>query len=433
MMFRPQPSFSLRHAYLMTIATDLRRLYLVLALTFVVRLCVLIPGFGALNDPDNYLQIAHSLAEGRGFCLESGRPTAYRPPLYPLILAPLIRLGRPVLPWGIAALHVTLGLGSVALTFVTARRWGLNPNRSTLAALIVALDPVSAVWTRSVMTETLAAFLVACCLAAVTISGRRGLIAGGLAFGLAALCRPSLLPGACLYGAALFVLGTGDWKRRLSDCALFAAIVLVTLLPWAVRNARLFGEPVWTTTHGGHTLALANNPVYFADVVDGPPGAVWSGATQAQWFARLGRELKGMGEPRADRYLRRLALSTIVEHPRTFFRASLARLGRFWGIAPSAAVYSPWLRFLSAIWTLPLWFALAIGLWHKGLWLIPKIAAPLIIIALTAIHTVYWTDMRMRVPVITAIALVAAGTELTRRPWRRSMTPASDTSNASSV
>ncbi len=39
------------------------------------------------------------------------------------------------------------------------------------------------------------------------------------------------------------------------------------------ERTRLFGEPVWTTTHGGHTLALANNPVYYAEVVNGPAGS----------------------------------------------------------------------------------------------------------------------------------------------------------------
>ncbi len=42
-------------------------------------------------------------------------------------------------------------------------------------------------------------------------------------------------------------------------------------------------EPIWTTTHGGYTLALANNRQYYADVLDGPPGAVWSGPNQAAW------------------------------------------------------------------------------------------------------------------------------------------------------
>ena len=48
------------------------------------------------------------------------------------------------------------------------------------------------------MTETPAAFLVAAALAGLASGGRRGVILGGLAFGLAGLCRPSLLAGAAL-------------------------------------------------------------------------------------------------------------------------------------------------------------------------------------------------------------------------------------------
>ena len=51
------------------------------------------------------------------------------------------------------------------------------------------------------------------------------------------------------------------------------------LAPWAVRNALVLGEPVWTTTHGGYTLALANNEVYYRDVLGGSPGQVWYGQT----------------------------------------------------------------------------------------------------------------------------------------------------------
>ena len=389
--------------------TDPRRLAFVLALALAVRVAVLVPGFGRLSDPDNYLPIARSLAEGRGFSLESGRPTAYRPPLYPLILAPLVRLTGDSLPLGIAALHLGLGLGTVGLTYLAGRRWGYGPGRATVAALVVALDPVVLIWTRSVMTETLAAFLVAGCLSTLARPGRRGLVAGGFVFGLTALCRPSLLPGAVLYGASILAIGPGNWRRRLSDAAIFSVTVVAVLLPWAARNARIFGEPVWTTTHGGHTLALANNPVYYADVVDGPPGSVWSGAHQRQWFVSLDRSMQGMSELEADRFLRRLGLSMFAERPGTFLRATVARLGRFWGVAPSGEVYSRWLRVASAVWTLPLWAALAIGLCRRSLWKIPTIAAPLAIFALTAVHAVFWTDMRMRVPVVPAIALVATG------------------------
>ena len=41
-----------------------------------------------IDDPDNYLPLARSLAKGEGFQF-NGRATAYRPPLYPLVLAPV--------------------------------------------------------------------------------------------------------------------------------------------------------------------------------------------------------------------------------------------------------------------------------------------------------------------------------------------------------
>ena len=59
---------------------------------------------------------------------------------------------------------------------------------------------------------------------------------------------------------------------RLARAGCSALSVLVVLSPWMIRNFVVFGEPVWTTTHGGYTLALANNPVYYREVLHGPPG-----------------------------------------------------------------------------------------------------------------------------------------------------------------
>jgi 4-amino-4-deoxy-L-arabinose transferase-like glycosyltransferase len=395
---------------------DLRPLLAVLAAGLLARIAVIAPGFGTLSDPDMYLPIARSLAAGRGYCIWDGIPTANRPPLYPILLAPIAGIldGR-LLPYGIAALHVALGLGTVALTYLTARRWGYSSTRSTLAAAIVALDPVALVQSRVVMTETLAAFLVAACLAATTLRGRRGAILSGLAFGLGALCRPSLLPGAALVGLAWLTVAPGDRRGRAVGVGLFALGVVAVLSPWAVRNAIRFGQPIWTTTHGGYTLALANNPEYYADVVDGPPGAVWSGPNQDAWFDRVARATAGMTPTEADRYFQREGLRMLRERPTTFLRASIARLGRFWGVAPSALVYGRGLRLATAAWTVPLWIALACGLLRRDAWRWPAIVAPLLILGLTGVHTFYWTDMRMRVPVLPAIALIAAGASLPGR------------------
>ena len=102
------------------------------------------------------------------------------------------------------------------------------------------------------------------------------------------------------------------------------------------------------------------------------------------------------------------ALRVIASRPVDFARATVARLGRFWGVAPSAAVYAGRLRWLTAAWTAPLWVALLLGLTTRGVWVWPRVAAPLTILALTAVHSVFWTDMRMRATVVPAVALVVA-------------------------
>ncbi len=374
-----------------------------------VRLVVIAAGPDRLDDHDRYLSLARSLAAGRGFALD-GRATAYRPPLYPILLAPMVGLlPDPALPWGVAGLHLTLGGGTVALVGWTARRWGLGPRRALVAAAVAAFDPVLVVQARSVMTETPAAFLVAATLAALTAPGLGGATCSGIGFGLAALCRPSLLPWAVATACAGLVVGPGGRKARVARGAALILATAATLAPWAARNASIFGEPVWTTTHGGYTLALANNPAYYADVLDGPPGAVWSGANQDAWFAAVSRSTAGMREPEADRALRASALAMARERPSEFARASIARLGRFWGVAPAGAVYPATVRAACAAWTVPLWVGLVVGLARPGCWRWPGVAAVAGLASLSLVHLLYWTDLRMRAPIVPAIALIVAG------------------------
>src|SRR4051812_26881193 len=101
----------------------------VILLAAVVRAMVMIVGSGQFDDPDNYLPLARSLAAGEGLSL-GGRLTAYRPPLYPILLAPLVLLPGGLSIRGIALLHIALGAATVGLTVVTARRCGLCRRRS---------------------------------------------------------------------------------------------------------------------------------------------------------------------------------------------------------------------------------------------------------------------------------------------------------------
>ena len=246
---------------------------------------------GAFDDPDNYVPLARSVASGNGF-MQRGRATAYRPPLYPLMLAALVSKSGQVSLTGVALLHLCLGAGTVYLTARAAQGSGLSKRRADLAAFIVACDPILVWQSRSVMTETPTAFLLALGFAGLARPAWQGPMLGGTAFGLAALCRPSVLPGTLLAIIAAAIARPGSKSRRVLRSLLLAISVLFVLSPWVIRNFLVFGEPVWTTTHGGHTLALANNPVYYRDVLHGPPGRVWSGQEQWLWADSMRRETR---------------------------------------------------------------------------------------------------------------------------------------------
>jgi 4-amino-4-deoxy-L-arabinose transferase-like glycosyltransferase len=394
-------------------------LWVVVALGVFVRAGAMLRGPAAFDDPDNYLPLARSVLAGEGFTWK-GSATAYRPPLYPLLLAPSISIFGSHSVLGIALLHLGLGAGTIWLTASAAKGSGLSPGRSTLAALVTACDPVLVWQSRSVMTETPTAFFLAAALAALTCRGWIGPLLGGLVFGLATLCRPSMLAAAALTVFAALLASPGGRRERLIRGALLAATIIATLSPWMVRNLIVLGEPIWTTTHGGYTLALANNPVYYDDVLNGPPGRVWTGHDQWLWWDSVNRATAGMTEPQADRYLKETVWQLIQERPGDFARATLARLGHFWSIAPTASVYSRGIRWATMAWTLPLWLAVLAGLWRSDLWRWPRVAAPLSAIGLTLVHALFWTDLRMRAPILPAIALVAAGATLPRLLTRRS-------------
>ncbi len=372
------------------------------------RVAVLLPEIrsGGLDDPDNYLPLARALANGEGLSFR-GLPTAYRPPLYPLLLVPVVLITEDT-ALGIAALHGFLGAMTIVLTALAARRWGLGTLPALVASAIVSLDPVLVAQSRSVMTETLAACLLAGVLWAVTLPGRLGPICGGLLLGLSALCRPSALAIAVFAALGSALDKTTPKPRRWARAGLVIVVTFLTIFPWAVRNQFALGEMVWTTTHGGYTLALANNDVYYAEIVNGPPGKVWTGQNQRIWWEACARATEGMSEIDADRWMRDRAIETIRREPRTFLRASAARLGRFWGLAPSGAVYPQSFRTATSLWTVPLWAALMIGLVRRENWRWPRVVAISILLALSLVHTIYWTDMRMRASSVPAIALIAA-------------------------
>ncbi len=391
-------------------------------------------------DPDAYGLVASRIYQYSTFGLYfdnrldssmNVRPTAARPPLYPVVLSMTYVFDLETLA-ALGALHVVLGAFTVWGVWHLGRLWKLPPGACLIAAALVTVDPILLAHSVMRMTETLAAFLAVMTLISVTRFAQDNsfgwALLSGLLMGLCVLCRPEFLVWSLSVAAVFPFAAEGAHRlRRLTICIALAAVVLA---PWAIRNARLFGYPVVTTTHGGITLLLANNPGFYEYLRSAPWGTTWDGSevNEQHWHlqsSQLLRQLTPPGRPpvrllyvdevAVDRETYRQAFENIRNEPAMFAYSCLVRVGRLWAVLPhqTSVNESPsrrGLRYSVAIWyTVELALA-ALGLWTLGRKLLasPWLWGTLLVGSFTLVHAFYWTDMRMRAPLAAVVALLAA-------------------------
>ncbi|WP_162006568.1 ArnT family glycosyltransferase [Roseimaritima sediminicola] len=399
-------------------------------------------------DVDAYRRLAEGFAATGVFggLGEQGdvHPTAFRPPLYPILLSAFVSEGR----WNDSAvlwMHLALGLFSVLGTYRLGA--SLLPLRAAWAAgLVVAVDPILLVHSASVMTETLAVALVVLSwnLWHRAVSAEEGQGGGpvrrwawSLALSLslvaAFFCRPTFLVWAGLLVAYLL------WRARRAPrrgALITAGTVFVALAVavgfWTLRNQRHFGAPIWATSHGGYTLLLGNNPLFYQYLREGRFGTAWDAEpfhrawTQRYeddptepgfWQRNAEADLTPVGvvdEVADDALAYEAAKATIRRQPAMFLWSSVVRLGRLWSPLPLAtAERQGAARWIVALWYIAVLLAALWGLWRlwgrgRGVWHPTWLAGVLLCVALSGVHAVYWSNLRMRAPAMPVIALLAA-------------------------
>ncbi len=419
-----------------------RSLLLLLAAAVAVRLiAAYVWRSDSQTDPDVYVALAQQVADGPGFCTPgTDQPTAYRPPGYPLVLAATLRCTGLPLYIAIPGWNIVFDVVSMLSVFAWIRYRSTDNWGPLLAMGLLAFDPLMVRYIPLPMTE---AGFTACSTAAVLLLSRivgtrpqESLVrtcslwgVAGLLLGLAALSRPSIWPFIGVFSAAVLVgiasspAARPTWKRRLAELVTFWLILAAAVSPWVIRNSLVFGHPVLTTTHGGYTLLLANNPVFYNEVARQPWGTVWSGESLSRWqagmLAKLDAELgPTAGEVDKDRWQGALARRCITEDPAGFIAGMWYRCRSFWSLSPRG----PAGELPSIIrWSISLWYAALFGLafagsvtlWRRrtsGLWVLL-----LFIVCLQGVHLVFWTDTRMRMPIHSLLAILATGVLLPRK------------------
>jgi hypothetical protein len=222
--------------------------------------------------------------------------------------------------------------------------------------------------------------------------------------GLGILLRQVLMPMAV--PLFLYVLWRARRQVKLPDLALVGVILAVLILPWTVRNYRVFHRFLLLNSQAGQTLWNANHPdlgTHFESAMFPIPA-----------------DLQGASEPELDSALLRRALQNIAADPRRFLLLSLDRLRIFFIFYPMAesSTFSNVARTVSFGLFLPF---MVVGLvvslreWRRWVLLYG------FIVAYTFLHVISWVQIRYRMPVdvalvpFAALAVVALLSALRRR------------------
>jgi hypothetical protein len=205
---------------------------------------------------------ARRIAEGLGYSDDrsvDGRlvwhPWCHYPVGYSAFLAAFYRvLGSSHAVAGVA--NALVGAALAVATWALARH-ALSPGRARMAGILVAADPGLVLQAALVMSEPLAALLtmVAFWIAVRDSRPRRGLAAGALALGVAALVRPQALLCAPFLACLL-----GPTRARFAGAIAATAIALVPVLPWTARNCRVMDGCALVSTNAGWNLAIGAFP-----------------------------------------------------------------------------------------------------------------------------------------------------------------------------
>lgn len=368
----------------------------------VDRLMIGRPGHCLFPDTEIYWYLGHAIQTGQPFAVpqHGGLHYALRTPGYPLFLAFMQSLfGNAVLP--IRLVQAALGASTVAMAWGLMRQVDCRGHVPMLIAALVAFEPYGAMISVVLLSEALFIPLMMLGLWGMAALWNepvrrwgRWIAAGvGLAMGGAILVKPSwaLFPPLAL---AAWVAARRRKAAVFHAAAVALGIVLI-LMPWWVRNGRIYGRFVPTALWAGASLYDGLNPhangASDMDFLNHPP-------------------FRDLDETKQDRALTRSVLDFVRDQPRRALSLSVVKFLRYFSPWPNEASFRSAATILvGAAVEVPLFLAMAGGVWiyRRDPRALTLLAGPIVYFLL--IHMVFVSSVRYRIPgSVPALGLAAA-------------------------
>lgn len=215
-----------------------------------------------LSDALHYHGIAQALADGRGFShvfpFSTEHATAWRPPLYPMLLAGLYVVTGPIVFVG-QLLSCLVGTAVVVLGTVLASQLA-GRFVGVIAGVLLAVYPPLLASDVTILTESLSLLLLVCM---ALLLERHSVLWAGICTGLLMLTRPSAQALVAVLG--VWVLCQLGWRKAIT----FVSIAILIVTPWVLRNWFIFGRPLLVTSNGFNVAAIYSPEALEDGWVDG--------------------------------------------------------------------------------------------------------------------------------------------------------------------
>jgi 4-amino-4-deoxy-L-arabinose transferase-like glycosyltransferase len=298
----------------------------ILVLAFVLRILFYVivyenfaDAYGWRSD-DNYDEIAKNVLAGKGYRInDTEPPTTVRAPIYTLFLMLVYGVFGDE-RWKVVVAQALLQILACWILYRMARKMTNSENVAKVTAVLFAIYPQSMLYGSMLLTESL--FTLLTILTAYLYFGFiqkedvKHTVLLGVLFGVTALTRPvSLLLALPLLAWYMVGKTRTAWKRGLRNSFAVISVMVLTLMPWTVRNYLVSGSLVPVASRGGHFL-YSNTITDREEEVD-------------DQIREFGKADNNDPEKRDTAYLH-LALENIAERPHLFLKNTLATVLDFW-------------------------------------------------------------------------------------------------------
>jgi hypothetical protein len=340
---------------------------------------------------------------GNPFAVLNTGPTAANPPLYPFLLALIIKVFR--VP-EIIAFAATLG--NIIANALTAnliwRMSGLFSEDLRVGVVAAIFWILSSQLTPSWdVGYTVATLLIFCILTARTISRPRFLMSGigaGLLAGALFLFNPSTILISMPWLGWLAYKHRASRKQTVLYCCLVFGVLCLTGATWGLRNQQQLGRFV-IRTNLGMTLYASDNDCARPSLVASEANNCYQ-AHHPNTSIDEAQLLKKLGEVNYDQVRKRDAEEWMRTHPGPLIRLMFARVRDFWFPIPDGHPFQSTVIWISTVLSIP---GLLVMMRKRNEF---RMFTGFVLLVYPMMYYIVVSDVRYRLPVLWLSLLPAA-------------------------